>query len=269
MRTFIATAFAILMSLFSVAGAFAQEWRRIVPLHSTREDVERLLGAPKKNSPNAAFYNFSDEIAVVHFQTISCKDACGFGWNVPVGTVTSIGVIPKVKYRKDKLFLKDDFKFEKTDGGFVYYTKDETGISVEEYNDNITLITYSPARKEDSRRCPRIPDCIVETFPMFDAYGNIRFSDEKARLDNYVIQINAFMGRGAIVVYGENPAVRNKLMRRAARAKNYLIQKRGLESQRVLIVSGGYKEHSITELHLYTIGDEVRRIWIFPEKEPR
>jgi len=70
------------------------------------------------------------------------------------------------------------------------------------------------------------------------------------------------------VVVGENRAVRNGLLKRAERAKRYLVQKRGFEAERFLIVDGGYQTSSYTELHLYMIGGVVGRIHLFPEKDP-
>jgi hypothetical protein len=58
------------------------------------------------------------------------------------------------------------------------------------------------------------------------------------------------------------------LMRRASRAKRYLVEKRGLEAQRLLIVDGGYRDSSYTQLHLYSISGIASRIYIFPEKDP-
>src|SRR3954467_13912107 len=96
--------FSLLISLIaavvSANACLAKEWRGVVPLRSTRADVERLLGAPKQSTPDAFYYSFPYEIAVVWFQTKTCDSGSGkigMGWNVPVGTVTNVGVIPKLE----------------------------------------------------------------------------------------------------------------------------------------------------------------------------
>jgi hypothetical protein len=95
-RTLTTTAFSILLILFSAQSSFAKGWRGIVPLHSVRLDVERLLGPPTQSSPYGDYYyKLPDELAVIQFQNVSCNEGCGFGWNVPIGTVISIGVIPR------------------------------------------------------------------------------------------------------------------------------------------------------------------------------
>ena len=249
-----------------------KDWRDIRPLHSTMADVERRLGPPAKRSASALYYNLSDEIAVVTIQTESCDSfggKFGFGWNVPAGTVTEIGVIPKSTFKKDRFVVSSNFKSENANAGFLYLTNAKDGLEVEIYNGEVTLLTYSAPATEAQLHCPRVQECCVDFFPRFDEYGRLAFSDEKARLDNFVIQMRERLGRGALVVLGENAVARSKLIRRAQRAKRYLVQTRGLEPQRLLILDGGYKEQPVTELHLYPIGGEVSRIYLFPEKDRR
>jgi hypothetical protein len=109
-----------------------------------------------------------------------------------------------------------------------------TSLSVETFNESVTLVIYSPAEKEASLRCSRKPECTVDFFPTFDEYRSLSFEDEKARLDNYVIRMRETLGRGAIVVYGQNWTVRNRLMKRAERAKSYLIKSAGLRGSAFL-----------------------------------
>ena len=209
-----------------------------------------------------------NEISVIHFQSITCKDSCGFGWNVPLGTVISIGVIPKGDHGKEKFDSGVDFEVENGGAGFVYYTNEHDGLTLEKYKETITLMIYSPTEKEAALQCPSTRECIADFFPKFDEYGNLSFEDEKARLDNYVIHMKNLLGRVALVVVGKNRAVRNGLLKRAERAKRYLVQKRGFEAERLLIVDGGYQTSSYTELHLYMIGGVMGRIHLFPEKDP-
>jgi hypothetical protein len=89
-----------------------------------------------------------------------------------------------------------------------------------------------------------------------------------SRLDNFIIHMRENMGRGALVVYGENPTVRHALLKRTERAKRYLVKERALESQRLLIIDGGYRDRNSTELHWYPIGGSWSRILLFPTKDP-
>src|SRR5687768_5967982 len=80
MRILPTIVFSVLIAIFSATSVFAKEWRGILPLSSVRVDVERLLGPPSQGSSHGSYYSLRDEIAVIHFQSISCKDSCGFGW---------------------------------------------------------------------------------------------------------------------------------------------------------------------------------------------
>jgi hypothetical protein len=71
----------------------------------------------------------------------------------------------------------------------------------------------------------------------FDTYGNIRFNDEKARLDNFAIQLqNEPTSQGYIIGYGTCDA---EGQTRANRAKDYLVNTRGIDASRLVVVDGG------------------------------
>jgi hypothetical protein len=74
----------------------------------------------------------------------------------------------------------------------------------------------------------------VKDNPLFDQYGNITFEAEKARLDNYAIQIkNAPGSRGFIVVYSGGRWTSSYVRWRARRAVKYLVQKQGVSADRI------------------------------------
>ena len=80
----------------------------------------------------------------------------------------------------------------------------------------------------------------------FDEYGNIRFNDEKARLDNYAIALqNAPGSTGTIIVYG---GCEGEAQQRGDRAKDYLVNTRGIEAGRITVVDGGCKEQLTVQL---------------------
>jgi hypothetical protein len=80
----------------------------------------------------------------------------------------------------------------------------------------------------------------------FDEYGNIRFNDEKARLDNYAIQLqNAPGSAGTIIVYG---GCEGEAQTRGDRAKDYLVNTRGIEASRITVVDAGCREDLSVQL---------------------
>ncbi|HXI22649.1 MAG TPA: hypothetical protein VNG71_02160 [Pyrinomonadaceae bacterium] len=85
----------------------------------------------------------------------------------------------------------------------------------------------------------------------FDEYGNIRFNDEKARLDNFAVQLQQEPGAtGYIIGYGSCDA---EGQARASRAKDYLVNTRGVDAGRIMVVDGG----CLPELQV--------QLWIAPQ----
>jgi hypothetical protein len=105
---------------------------------------------------------------------------------------------------------------------------------------------YAPA-------CSRTASCStqvkapVEILPIkFDEYGDIKFNDEKARLDNFAIQLQNTPGEtGYIIAYGK---CAGEGQARADRAKNYLVNTRGIEAGRITTVDGGCRADLTVEL---------------------
>jgi hypothetical protein len=86
----------------------------------------------------------------------------------------------------------------------------------------------------------------------FDEYGNIRFNDEKARLDNYAIQLqNDPTSQGTIIAFG---SCAGEAQARADRAKDYLVNTRGIDAGRIVTVDGGCREELVVELWIVPSG---------------
>ncbi|HEX7316054.1 MAG TPA: hypothetical protein VF297_19260 [Pyrinomonadaceae bacterium] len=88
-----------------------------------------------------------------------------------------------------------------------------------------------------------------------DEYGNIRFNDEKARLDNYAIELqNDPTAQGYLVCYGGRRGRTGEAQRRCDRAKNYLVSTRGIDASRIVTVDGGFREELTVELWVVPSG---------------
>jgi hypothetical protein len=91
----------------------------------------------------------------------------------------------------------------------------------------------------------------------FDEYYDIARNDEKARLDNYAIQLQSEPGsQGYIIVYPSRRARPNDAQARAQRISDYLVNSRGIDSHRVVITMGPPREDWLFEL------------WVVPEGAP-
>ena len=92
----------------------------------------------------------------------------------------------------------------------------------------------------------------------FDQYANIRWSDEKARLDNFVIQLMKHAETvGYIIVYAGQRATVAETQIRANRARNYLIKVRKIDPQRVKAIDAGHKEDSQVDLWIWPANAET------------
>jgi hypothetical protein len=91
----------------------------------------------------------------------------------------------------------------------------------------------------------------------FDEYYDIARNDEKARLDNYAIQLQSEPGsQGYIIVYPSRKASDAQAHARAQRISDYLVNSRGIDSHRVVITMGQPREDWLFEL------------WVVPEGAP-
>jgi hypothetical protein len=143
--------FTMLMAalFLSALVSRAEGWRGIIPLKSTRADVERLLGKPN----NLGRYQFENERAHIHYAIGSCNLADRCECLVPEGTVIDIYVEPEVELRFSSLKL-DRAKLQKTiypeDPNLAVYSNDEAGIvyAVSERDDDVTTIQYLPSAKD-------------------------------------------------------------------------------------------------------------------------
>lgn len=90
----------------------------------------------------------------------------------------------------------------------------------------------------------------------FDQYGNIKFEDEKARLDNFAIQItNEPLSSGQILAWAGQETFKNEATERLERAKKYLVEVRDIDPNRIVTVDCGFTQnHLIITLHVVPVG---------------
>jgi hypothetical protein len=124
-------------------------------------------------------------------------------------------------------------------------TVDTTGIGGSTVTATVELGGVAPI-------CTRTASCSTQirlppaNCRKFDTYGNIKFNDEKARLDNYAIQLQNEPGStGYIIAYG---SCTGEGQARADRAKDYLVNTRGIDASRIMTIDGGCRSELMVEL---------------------
>lgn len=251
------------ITLSTVALVEGKGWRGILPLHSTRTNVERLLGPPADTSNKyMSVYHLEKEVVIFNYEgDHSCKTPGG--WQVPRGTVVSILVSPKTKLRFSDLRV-DESRYKKTGGGHrsedVIYTDNERGESITVYQDEVTSINYFPAASDSHLRCPDARSTSNDgrgssVYYALDTYHDIPFEAEKSALDNFAIGLlEDPEKKGYIVAYAGRRRCAAEAQERAARAKNYLVNERGIKPERIATIVGGHREEFTVELYLVPRG---------------
>jgi hypothetical protein len=83
----------------------------------------------------------------------------------------------------------------------------------------------------------------------FDEFGDAGCESEKARLDNFAVQLQGAPNSvGYVIVYGGRNGRHAEAKARASRIKEYLVKSRGLDANRVMTMDGGYMENLTVNL---------------------
>lgn len=144
----------VILALLLGVTTHAKEWRGITPLHSTRADVERLLGPAEHDFPTGhSIYRVDRtpvEIVFVQNSGERCSD------EIRPGTVLSIFVDPTdgmslADFKIDLTRMKR-LSFENPDYR-AYYDK-ESGFLISLLEGRLTTIWYL-ASADDMHLCPK------------------------------------------------------------------------------------------------------------------
>ncbi|HMH45685.1 MAG TPA: hypothetical protein VK557_19510 [Pyrinomonadaceae bacterium] len=132
-------------------------------------------------------------------------------------------------------------------------TVDTTGLSGQTVRATLDIIGFgTPCPASCSVSIP-----IMNKPRKFDEYYDIARNDEKARLDNYAIQLQQEPGsQGYVIVYPSRKAGGSQAQERSQRIVDYLVNTRGIDSHRVTTVMGPAREGWLVEL------------WVVPEGAP-
>jgi len=109
------------------------------------------------------------------------------------------------------------------------------------------------------RSCVTSDSCTTSIYQQptarkIDEYGNLSSDDEKARLDNFAVELqNDPSAQGYIIAYGVRGRA-GEAQRRADRARAYLVNSRNISADRVMTVDGGLREAVAVELWLLPPG---------------
>jgi hypothetical protein len=141
--------------------SFAKAWRGIIPLHSTRADVRRLLGRPIIGEAGAIeLYEREDGRVNVRYARRPCEQglpADWGNWKVPRDTVVNISIT------LHNPILLSDLKVRNINGhkwytdkfGATYYHDRMRGIEYQVQEGMVTAISYGPSARDTHLLCKK------------------------------------------------------------------------------------------------------------------
>lgn len=94
---------------------------------------------------------------------------------------------------------------------------------------------------------------------MFDEFGDINCEDEYARLDNFAVTLQKEPATKGVIIFYGGQRFRGRLPKRgeaatrASRLKPYLVERRGISADRILVIDGGYAKDWHVELWIIPV----------------
>lgn len=156
-------AFTLLCALFSTG--LSKAWNGIVPLKSTRMDVEKLFGKGSEAYQGTFDYKLSKQKLSVTYSSGSCKESSDAEWDVPKDTVLSMVISSRKTVFLDDI-PEDLALFEKLPGdydlpGTFNYLNEKDGMSMAvetrsgHGKDTVNTFFYFPTAAERHLKCSK------------------------------------------------------------------------------------------------------------------
>ena len=280
----------ILLTLLCVKLSFAQDsqhnepsWRSIIPLVSTLQEVERLLGTPTKIDRRNRYYDTAaGERVTIWYSGEPDNSSCK--WDVPDDTVVSMLVSPRKRpLLSQSGFDLSRFKEVRTLDDHWNYVDEEKGILINTYvssptEKTVILIDFSPAKKDKKRCIPTSPESpstrdrklrikqsnfvppLVQIIPeIYDLYFNHELLAAKSeRLDAFAKELaerRSYMG--VIVSYGTLGKSDCEALTNLKSSRINLVVANRLQAERLIFIDGGLRAKGMTEFYLVPPGADL------------
>lgn len=264
-----------LILIFPLAiSAQSNSWRGLTPLHSTVEDVEKMLGKPEKiNSWGTSEYKVDGGRVYITFS----KKRCDKGWDVAKDTVLEIGSSDKyIGKTAEDLGLVEGQQFEmRTDeGNHTSWIDPIKGLgydfSTGPYGDRFAFvldsISYRPMRSDNNLRCngfaPFTPErdyFTMDTPEFFNQHITLNEAlfTHIAQIDNTMVHVLSSEGKrvGYAIVYFDRKRPFSFYKKQLERLKVLLRQRRKKYDNKFFFIEGGLREES--EIRFYILSKDL------------
>ncbi len=143
--------------------------------------------------------------------------------------------------------------------GTLTITVDSTGLTGQRIMATLVVDDGSgdPTCRQTVQAATFIPALAPRENPAreFDVCCNCSFDDQKARLDNLAVELqNDQSTTTYIFAYGGRTSRVGEGDRLGARARDYLVNQRGLNPSRIIVLNGGFREDDCVELWIVPSG---------------
>ncbi len=264
MRSVILSIVSILAASFGVSGQ-ANSWEGIIPLVSTRDQVEKILGKPVDRT---YFYGSVYKNDKGRFTVRYALKSCDEGWNVPIDTVLAIEIPPpegQVNKSAKELDLDESRYFISGDDAFFgTWTDPVRGVQLyfRNMNQSLLWIKYIPTQADNARRCDGFPPFAPEA--QYYLYEEMLFNNPKAGKDggmdslvalglfNIVYRAKESKGKykGYVLVYFDDKLPFKTYKKRLDQFRTYAKRMMTREGQEVEIIEGGINYRNKAEFYL-------------------
>lgn len=143
----------VMLWLFTMPQDQPNSWRGLTPLHSTCDDVKKVLGITECSEPRTEYKDSEWRVTIEFAQ--GC-DKEGKGLRLPKGTVAAIIVTPQTPMTPSQ-FGYDISKYEKREDGEIigieHYTNNEDGVWFDMYKGYIMHIILVARKADEGMRC--------------------------------------------------------------------------------------------------------------------
>jgi hypothetical protein len=280
-QKFAATVVILVCVYVFTATASGKTWKGIVPLHSTRADVQKILGEPTQEDSG---YEIDGDRVEINYSAQGCQDGLPGGWKVPTDTVVSISVL-STKETKLADVLGAGKKYDQI---YAVHTPRVDYVDVQEGvryttdgDDLVREVTYLATDADDKKlRCGEyryaapVPSGAKNKFEQipYDSYGKMPFEDAEGRLDSFLLELQTMnqdkpLYRGFILVYAGRSALASEAATIAQCSKNYLVSMRKADPETIIAADAGYRDEFKVEL--YIIPNDAYPPMLMPTVSPK
>jgi hypothetical protein len=135
--------------------------------------------------------------------------------------------------------------------GTYQLSVDTSGIGGIEVTATVELVGATPGCNGSASTTALVEPAVFTCGLAFDQFGDLKFRDEKARLDNFAIQlVNESRSSGYILMSAGQKTFQNEAKERLARAKSYIVNLLDINPDRVITVDCGFTRDLTIKLYI-------------------